>query len=88
MGLEGVAPIGAEEQQSAAGPQHPDHFPHGLAVVLYVFDDLVAQNQVEGVGGEGQGFSRGLDHGGKGGQGLARPVEVVFQAQGRPGPPG
>ncbi len=53
VGLEGIKPVGGEDDKVAAGPQHPEGLLQRLTIVSDVLDDLVQEDDVDGVVTEG-----------------------------------
>ena len=61
MGLEGITAVGTEQNDPSAGFQDPDHLMDAKPVVIDMFDDFMAQDQVIGIFFERQIFPTGVD---------------------------
>lgn len=78
-----VAAVRAEQHDSAARFEYAYHFADGGAVVLHVFDHLMAENQVEHVGKKRKKFPSRVENVRRVRFRFARAVEVVFQSDHR-----
>ena len=79
VGFKGIALIRDEENRASTGLQDPQDLDCGRAIILNVFQHLVAQHQVEGRRGEGKALSGGVHGPGGAPGGLLGPVEIVLQ---------
>jgi len=88
MRLERIATIWAKEDNASAGlPRHwvgtsegADHLADRGAVILYVFNHFVAEDQVEVPRWERQGFAGGVDNMRRIGPRFGRALKVIFQS--------
>jgi hypothetical protein len=60
--LEGIAPVGDEDDDAPARPGHAHHLGHAGPVVGDVLQHLVGEDDVEGSVGEREVLADGLDH--------------------------
>jgi hypothetical protein len=79
--LNRIPAVGAEDDNTAAWLDDPDHFPYCMSVVLDMLNDFVAEKEVEAVGGKGDGFAYGLGDAFGVGQSLNGSVEFDFKAE-------
>src|SRR5262245_45401460 len=79
MRLKGIAAVWTEEHNPSTGAKDTDHLPDGEAIVLYVFDHLVAEDQVKCGGRKRDKFACGIDDVRRSAPGLRRPFEIIFQ---------
>jgi len=62
MGLKRITPVWAEEYQSTAGFQGSHDLSDRCLVVLDMFQNLMAQDQIETIIRKGEGFANTVDH--------------------------
>ena len=90
--LERIAAVGAEQHDPSAGTprrgvgtsQDAQHIADGLAVILYVFDHFVTQDQIKGQGGKREGFARRVEDVGRTRPRFDGACAVIFQPDHRP----
>src|SRR3972149_4418221 len=80
MCLKRISAIRAEDQGASAGLEDADHFTSRSAVILYVFEHLVAEDEVEGPGRKRKGFPCGIEDVKGVPCGFGGSLEVIFQA--------
>jgi hypothetical protein len=79
MGLEGITPVGDKEKDPSAGLEGTDHLTDGSAVILYVLEYFMAEDQVKGGRGEWDEFPGRVDDVRRVLACFVSPLEVVFQ---------
>jgi hypothetical protein len=79
MRLEGIAPVWDEEHNPSAGLERPDHLADRETVILYVFKDFMAEDQVEGGSRKGDRFASCIDNMGGILSCFGGAFEVIFQ---------
>src|SRR5689334_17980276 len=79
MGLEGITSVGDKEKDPSAGLESTDHLTNGSAIILYVLEYFMAEDQVKGGKGEGEEFPGRVDDLLRVLPCFVRPLEVVFQ---------
>src|SRR3989304_2714507 len=80
MCLKRISAVRAEDDRSSAGLEDADHFADRGAVILFVFEHLLAEDQVEGPGWKRKGFPCGVDNMRGVLSGFGGSLEVIFQA--------
>ena len=91
MCLKWIAAIRTEDHGASAGlprrgvgtSEDADHFADRGAVILYVFEHLVAEDQVEGPGWKREGFPCGVDNMRGVLSGFGGSLEVIFLKMGK-----
>src|SRR4026209_238049 len=89
MRLKWIAAIGAEDDSPPAGSPRlrvgtakgTNYFANRRAVILYVFDHFMAENQVKRRRGEGKGFSSRVEDVRRIDMGFGGALKVIFQSQ-------
>ena len=79
MGLEWIASIWDEEDDTPTRFESPDHFAGRGAIILYVFEDFVAEDQVKGPGRERKVFPSRINDMRRFQVRFSRALEIVFQ---------
>jgi hypothetical protein len=54
MGFKGIPSIGTERGYTSSHPTNADHLRHHPSVIIHVFQNLVIENRIKGLVGEGQ----------------------------------
>jgi hypothetical protein len=81
MLLDGVPAIGAEEDDSTPRPSNAGHFRGIMGVVLDMFDDFVAEYEIESIVSKGNMFADTLDDALRRFKSRNRAIEFNFQAK-------
>src|SRR5690348_10394106 len=80
MCFKGITSIRAEESNPSAGFEDADHFTDRAAVILYVFNYFVAEDQVKGPGRKRNKFPGGVENMARVGMRFHSALKVVFQS--------
>lgn len=78
--LERIAAIRTENHGASAGPEDPDHFVDREAVILYVLDHFMTEDQVECSGRKRERFPHGVYDLRRASSGFGGAFKVIFQS--------
>src|SRR5436189_3751609 len=78
--LERISAIGAKDDGSSAGFKGTNHFADGGAIILYVFDHFMAEDQIKGRRRKRNIFSGSVEDVRRVDPGFGSTLEVIFQA--------
>src|SRR5689334_12426143 len=84
MSLEGISAVGTEEDGASAGFKYANHFADGGAIILYVFDHFMAEDQVKGRRRKRNIFPGGIEDVRRINPRFGGALEVIFQADDGP----
>ena len=80
MRFEGIAAIRTKDDDTSTRLEHADHLADRGAVILYVFDHFMAEDQVEGLGRKRDEFPGGIEDVRGSNPRFGGALEVVFQS--------